>query len=318
MAATEVAVRAQELGYRSYWTAEANGPESFAVLAAAGAAAPGLDLGTGIVPIQVRSPLLAAMGAATLQALHPGRRVLLGVGISSPVITGRWHGVPYGEHPLSQMREYVDVLRALLASEAVTHDGPTYQLKGAQLGVRLGEQRPLVVLAALNPGMLRLAGEVADGVLLNYLPSSYVGASVASVREGEAAAGRAPGSCRVFAYVHVGVAERGEEARDRARRDVWSYAVADGYARMFRKAGYAAEIDALRAARDAGDRKGQVAAISDRMCDDIDFVGPAEEVAAFVQAYADAGVDEPVVMPLPWGPDRMKVIQDTIAAVASS
>ena len=89
--AVEVAVRSEELGYRSYWTAEANGPESFAVLAACGAAAPGVDLGTGIVPIQVRSPLLTAMGAATLQALHPERRILLGLGISSPVITARWH-----------------------------------------------------------------------------------------------------------------------------------------------------------------------------------------------------------------------------------
>src|SRR5690606_33669491 len=71
--ATEVAVRAEQLGYRSYWTAEASGPESFAVLGAVGAVAPGLDLGTGIIPIQVRSPLLAAMGAATLQALHPER-----------------------------------------------------------------------------------------------------------------------------------------------------------------------------------------------------------------------------------------------------
>jgi alkanesulfonate monooxygenase SsuD/methylene tetrahydromethanopterin reductase-like flavin-dependent oxidoreductase (luciferase family) len=225
--------------------------------------------------------------------------------------------VPYSERPIEQMREYVGILKALLAGESVTHDGPNYQLKGSQLSVRLGERRPLVVLAALNPRMLRLAGEVADGVLLNYLPASYVDASVASVREGEQVAGREEGACRVFAYVHVGVAERDEEARDRARKDIWSYAVADGYAAMFRKAGYGAEIDTLRAARDAGDRKGQVAAISDRMCDAIDFVGPAAEVADFVTAYHRAGVDEPVVMPLPWGPDRMKVINDTITAVAA-
>lgn len=315
--AVEVARRAEALGYRSYWTAEANGPESFATLAAVGAAAPALDLGTGIVPIQVRSPLLAAMGAATLQALHPERRILLGIGISSPVITGRWHGVPYAERPVAKVREYVEVLRALLSGEAVTHDGPHYQLKGAQLGVRLGERRPLVVLAALNPGMLRLAGEVADGVLMNYLPASYVGPSVASVREGEAAAGREAGACRVFAYVHVGVAEANDDTRERARRDLWSYAVADGYAAMFRKAGYAAEIDALQAARAAGDRKAQVAAMSERMCDAIDFVGDAAAVAGFVRSYADAGVDEPVVMPLPWGPDRAQVIEDTITAVAA-
>ena len=314
--AVEVAERAQQLGYRSFWTAEASGPESFATLAAAGAAAPELDLGTGIVPIQVRSPLLAAMGAATLQALHPERRILLGIGTSSPVITERWHGVPYGARPLGLVREYLGVVRELLEGRRITHDGPHYRLQGAQLGVRLGERRPLLVLAALNPGMLRLAGELADGVLLNYLPASHVGPSVQEVRAGEAAAGRTPGTCRVFALVHVGVTERSDDARSRARRDIGSYAVADGYARMFRQAGYGDELDALAAARAAGDREAQVAAISDRMCDDIDFVGGADEVAAFVTRYAANGVDEPLVMPLPWGPDRMAVIEDTILAAA--
>lgn len=70
------------------------GPEAFATLAAAGMAAPSLDLGTGVLALQLRTPQLAAMGAATLQALHPDREVLLGVGISSPVVVGRWHGAP--------------------------------------------------------------------------------------------------------------------------------------------------------------------------------------------------------------------------------
>ncbi len=310
-----VARRAQELGYRSFWTAEANGPESFAVLAAAGAAAPGLDLGTGVLPIQLRSPLLVAMSAATLQALHPEQDILVGIGMSSPVITERWHGVPYGTRPLARVREFVGAVRQLLGGEAVTLDGEFHQLRGAQLGVRMGERRPKLVLAALNPGMLSLAGEVADGVLLNYLPASHVAWSVSHVRAGEAKAGRTAGSCRVYAYVHVGVGDR-EAARDRARRDLWSYAVVDGSARSFERAGYVDEVAAVRAATANRDRAGAVAAISERMIDEIDVMGTAEEVRAVVAAYAGAGVDEPVVMPLPWGPDRMAVIEDTITAVA--
>lgn len=164
--AVAVGAHASELGYGSFWTAEASGPEAFATLAAVGAAAPDLDLGTGILPLQVRSPTVAAMGAATLQALHPDRTVWLGVGVSSPVITERWHGVGYGERPLSQAREYLTVVRGLLEGEAVSYDGEHYRLSGARVGVRLGERRPKLVLAALNPGMLRLAGELADGVLL--------------------------------------------------------------------------------------------------------------------------------------------------------
>ena len=69
------------------------------LLAAVGAAAPSLDLGTGVLALQLRTPMLVAMAGATLQALHPDRDILLGIGISSPVVTSRWHGVPYGDRP---------------------------------------------------------------------------------------------------------------------------------------------------------------------------------------------------------------------------
>ncbi len=87
--AVETAQEAAKLGYRSFWTAETTGPEAFSLLAAAGAAAPGLDLGTGVLALQLRTPMVAAMGAATLQALHPDADIILGVGVSSPVVTGR-------------------------------------------------------------------------------------------------------------------------------------------------------------------------------------------------------------------------------------
>ena len=85
--APEVARRAESLGYRSFWTAETTGPEAFSLLAAVGAAAPSLGLGTGVLALQLRTPMLVAMAGATLQALHPERDIVLGVGISSPVVT---------------------------------------------------------------------------------------------------------------------------------------------------------------------------------------------------------------------------------------
>jgi 5,10-methylenetetrahydromethanopterin reductase len=171
--AIEVARRAEELGYRSVWVAEANGMEAFSLLGALGAAAPTLSLGTGVIPIQVRTPLLAAMAAATLQALSPEVDVLLGVGISSPVVSGRWHGVPYGDRPLARIRDHLTLVRSFLSGERVDHDGAFFSARGARLGVRLGERRPKLVLAALNPGMLRLAGELADGALPLLFPPEH-------------------------------------------------------------------------------------------------------------------------------------------------
>ncbi len=203
---TDVALSSAELasglGYRSWWTAETTGQEAFSLLGAVGAAHPSLDLGTGVLALQLRTPGVVAMAGATLQALEPGRDVLLGIGISSPVVTQRWHGVPYGERPLDRVREYVTLLRACLSGDKVDFAGDFYQVKGFRLGVRLGERRPKIILAALNPAMLRLAGELADGVLLNYLPASHVAWSVEQVRSG--------GNAEIYAYVHAGVCERDE------------------------------------------------------------------------------------------------------------
>ncbi|CAN5692323.1 LLM class F420-dependent oxidoreductase [soil metagenome] len=316
-AAVDTARSAESLGYRSFWTAEATGPEAFSVLGAAGAAAPSLGLGTGVLALQLRTPMVVAMAGATLASLVPRRSVLLGVGISSPVVTERWHGVPYGDRPLARTREYVTLTQECLTGEKVTFEGDFYQVKGFRLGVKQAGKRPEIVVAALNPKMLALAGEVADGVLLNYLPASHVAWSVEQVRAGEAAAGRPPGSTTIYAYVHAGVCERADGI-DHARRDLFSYAVVDAYARSFERAGFADEVAEIQARHAARDRDGAVAAVSDRMVDAIDVMGDADHVAATVEAYVAGGVDVPVLMPLPWGPDRPAIVEATMRAAVGS
>ncbi len=323
--AVSTARTAAELGYRSFWTAETTGPEAFSLLGAVRTAAPGLDLGTGVLALQLRTPMVVAMAGATLQALAPERDVLLGIGISSPVVTQRWHGVPYGDRPVARVREYVTLLRACLSGEKVDFAGDFYQVKGFRLGVRLGEPRPSgggsggdlpsgrgsgtrvpkIVVGALNPAMLRLAGELADGVLLNYLPASHVPWSVEQVRQG--------GDATIYAYVHAGVCER-DEGIELARRDLYSYAVVDSYARNFERAGFADEVAEIRERFAAGDREGAVGAVSDRMVDAIDVMGDVDLVHATMQSYVDAGVEVPVLMPLPWGRDRRAAADATIRA----
>ncbi len=302
----DIAELAQTLGYRSIWTVEATGTDAISMLGAVAARSPGLDLATGIVPIQLRTPTLAAMSAATLQALSPDADVWLGVGVSAPGIL-RQHGQQPAGKPIGMMREYVALLRECLSGESVTFEGDYWQVKRFRLGVRLGERKPKIVMAALNPQMLRLAGEIADGVILNYLPASHVPASVAEVRKG--------GNARIFAYVHAAVGSL-EERANSARRDLFNYAMADGYARMFRAAGFGEEVQALRERQAAGDRDGALAAISERMIQAIDFIGSEDQVAEFMRTYAAAGVEHPVLMPMPWGEDRLDVTRRTMEAAA--
>ena len=303
----DAAAQAVDAGYSSFWVAETTGLEAFSTLAAIGAAQPGLDLGTGVLAVQLRTPGVTAMGAATLQALHPDRDILLGIGVSSPTVVGRWHGADPGERPLARMREELTLLRLCLSGEKVDFAGDFHTVKGFRLGIRLGERRPRIILAALNPLMLRLAGELADGVLLNYVPASHVPWSVEQVRAG--------GDATIYAYVHVGVTDR-EPHRDLARKDLFSYIVVDAYADNFVRAGFAGEVAAVRERHAAGDRDGAIAAVSDRMVDAIDVLGDATHVHDTVQAYVAAGVDVPVIMPMPWGTDRRQVIADTIDAAA--
>lgn len=307
--AIDTAKEAVDLGYRSFWTAETTGPEAFSLLGAVGTAAPGLDLGTGVLALQLRTPMLAAMGAATLQALHPDGEVVLGIGISSPVVTQRWHGAAYGDRPLAQVREYVHLVKDCLTGERVDFDGDFYQVKGFRLGLKLGDRRPKVVLGALNPAMLRLAGEVADGVLLNYLPADHVAWSVEQVRSG--------GDATIYGYIHAGVTDR-ERFIDKARRDLFSYAVVDAYGANFTRAGFGDEVAEVRERHAAGDRDGAVAAVSDRMCDAINVLGDHDTVRDTFTSYVDAGIEVPVLMPMPWGDDRRRVVTDTMAAAAAA
>jgi probable F420-dependent oxidoreductase len=298
---------AVDLGYRSYWTAETTGPEAFVTLAAIGQRAPSLDLGTGVLALQLRSPMAVAMAGASLQALHPDRDILLGVGISSPVVTERWHSVPYGERPLARVREYLTLVRECLTGETVSFKGDFYDVSRFRLGVRLGERRPKLVVGALNPAMLRLAGELADGVLLNYLPATHVPWSVEQVRKG--------GNATIYAYVHAGVCERADGI-DLARRDLFSYAVVDAYAANFERAGFGDDVAAIRERHAAKDREGALAAVSDAMVDAIDVMGDADTVHRTIGDYVDAGVEVPILMPLPWGDDRPAVIEATMRAAA--
>ena len=303
----EIARQAEGMGFKSFWTVEATGTDAFTLLGAASVAAPTLDLGTGIIPMQLRSPTLAAMSAASLKAINPEAQIFLGVGVSAPGIL-KQHGLTATDKPIRMMREYVALLRECFSGESVTFEGDYFSTKRFRLGLRLEEERPKIIMAALNPQMLKLAGEIADGVLLNYLPASHVNYSVNKVREG--------GNAKIFAYVHASVSEF-DRAQASARKDLFNYAMADGYAKMFKEAGFGDEVAELREKQKSKDREGALAAISERMIQAIDFIGTKSEVSSFINSYIEAGVEHPILMPMPWGENRDKVALETMQAAAS-
>jgi alkanesulfonate monooxygenase SsuD/methylene tetrahydromethanopterin reductase-like flavin-dependent oxidoreductase (luciferase family) len=266
-----------------------------------------LSVGTGVVPIGIRTAPLVAMAGATLQAMAPDREVYLGVGISSPFVVARTHGASFPDRPLAQTREYLTLLRACLSGERVDFDGDYYQVKGFRLTVPLGERRPRIVLAALNGGMLRLGGEVADAVLLNYVPAAHVPECVRMVRAG--------GAASVFCYVHAGVCDRDRYLVE-SRRHLGRYCLVDGYAKAYTAAGFGDAVRAVRERHAAGDGDAAFDAVPESMVDAIDVMGDADRVRAAVGQYVDAGVDLPVVFPLAWQDDAAAITEATLGAVA--
>ncbi|MGH7324361.1 MAG: LLM class F420-dependent oxidoreductase [Candidatus Rokuibacteriota bacterium] len=304
-----LAREAEERGYDTAWTAEVAGHDAFTTMTLIAANTGRLRVATGVVPIQTRTPIVLGMTAATLANIAPGR-IALGLGVSSPIIVGQWHGLPF-ERPLRQLREAVHVIRMVLAGERVNFEGEFYHLRNFRLTLKV--PAPVrIYLGALGPRMLELAGEVADGVLLNWLAPTTVAASVAHLEAGARRAGRTLAGFEIAAFIRSSVTEDSEAARQFLARDITGYVIVDAYAAFFRASGYAAEVDAAQRAWQAGDRAGAVKCISPRMLDGLGVAGSPEFCRAQIAEFAKAGLTMPVVFPFSPDPDPRPSILRTM------
>ena len=295
-----LAREAEERGYRTAWVGEASGLEAIVLSTLIATHTRTLKIANGVIPVQIRTPIVYGQAAATLAYLAPGR-FALGLGLSSEIIVGQWHGLPFAPS-VQQMREAVQIIRMVAGGERVNFEGRFYKLKNFRLSVPAPSPAPRIYLAALGPRMCELAGEVADGVLLNWIPPSAVLASLRHVEAGAKRAGRSLADVDVAVYVRTCVTDEGEEARAALARDVTGYAIVGAYGRFFAECGFAKEVEAVNAAWKSGDRAGAVKGISSRVLDGLGAVGPADFCRERLGAFAAEGVT-PVVVPFsPPGP----------------
>ncbi len=294
--AIKTAREAEELGYSCLWVPEVAGPEALVTLGALAPQTKTVELATGVVPIQLRAPGLLAMAFLTLNEISGGRAIA-GLGVSSPVIVERWHGVPYRK-PLTTMRETVEVMRQLF------RDGrASFQGKVCKVDLRLRmpitqQRRPRIYLAALNPPMLRLAGEIADGVLFNYSPPEAMAELIGEVRRGAEAAGRDPNELDYAVFVRMCVTDDPDSARAAFKRELATYAFVEAYQKMFARYGLEQEMAEVRRLWQAGKREEAPQAISDASADRIGCFGSAQSARDFIARFRAAGVTHPVVFPV--------------------
>ena len=287
-----------DLGFTDLWVGESTAVDAFAVLAMAAERAPSLRLGTGIVPVWTRTPGQLALGAATLAALAPGRFVL-GLGASSPGVVERWGGGLYGP-PVARTRDLVRFLRRGFTGERIGEAFETFAVDGFRLPQPV--DAPPIMLAALRPTMLRLAGEEADGVVLTWVDERDVATMLPYVREGNSAA-------EVITWITVCPSADADRARAAARRLVANYLTVPAYAAAQEWLGRGEQLAAFRAAVADGDRAGARAAVPDEVVDALVVHGPVGYCRERIEAFAAAGVTTPVITVVPLDDDPRESIR---------
>jgi F420-dependent oxidoreductase-like protein len=253
---------AHEEGFISFWLPQIFGAEALTSLAVVGREVPDIYLGTSVVPTYPRHPMVLAQQALTVQQAT-GNRFMLGIGLSHQVVIEGMHGMSF-DKPARHMREYLSILMPLLRGENVNFEGTTLTFRG---GINVaGASAPPVLLAALAPRMLELAGSVADGTVTWMTgPATLESYIIPSIRAAAEKAGKREPA--VAASLPICVTSDPDGARQRAAKDFEVYGILPSYRAMLDREGAAGPAD-------------------------VAIVGDEATVAKEVQRLADTGITD--------------------------
>ncbi len=299
----EFVVEAERLGLDACWVAEAWGSDAPSALGYLAARTSRMLLGSGVMQVGTRSPVLLAQTALTLADMSEGR-FLLGLGSSGPQVVEGLHGVPFA-HPLGRTRETVEVIRSVFAGEKVAHDG-----RHVRIPLPGGDGRPMrtstapnpdipIYLATLSPRMLALTGEVADGWLGTSFVPEGAAAYLDPLREGAERAGRRLTDLDLCQGAEVAFTRDEAELATMvtARKPGVAFSLggmgtasANFYFDAYRRQGWGERADRVRALWLAGDRAGAAAAVDDDMVLGTTLLGTEDGVRARLADWAAAGV----------------------------
>jgi alkanesulfonate monooxygenase SsuD/methylene tetrahydromethanopterin reductase-like flavin-dependent oxidoreductase (luciferase family) len=282
---------AERAGYRALFLPEILGRDALVTLGMMAGETRGLLLGTGVIPMRSRTPRLTAMAAATVHE-RSGGRLILGIGTGGS-----------GRGALDALRATVSEVRTLLAGEP--------DQDGDHLSLDPGSPLPIWV-SALGPRAMRLAGEIADGVILNWCTPERIALARARIAEGADAAGRDPSEVAVSVYVRAWMGGGDEtEAISALKAMAGQYASFPSYRRQFDEMGLGPQASVAGQAHRAGRPEDVPEVLVRTVC----AVG--DEARERVEAFRDAGADLPIVYPVATA-DAATSVRGTLLALAPS
>jgi len=304
-----LASAAELAGFSAVFVAEGHG-DALSLCHPVAAATSRVRVGTAVANAALRPPVLTAKTAAQLDQAAAGRFVL-GLGVANSVLNSRFGIPPFA--PLPMIEEYVGVVRAVLAGEA-GYDGNVFRTGLVPLDCPPVRVNLPVYLAALGPRMLELAGRIADGVILNLLTPDQAAEAAHAVRAAAGAAGRDPASVEVVCVVHSCLSDDEVAAAAAARAVVPRYVLHPAAPRLFGELGGGPSLQGVRDLVLSGDRAGAADQVPQHVADGFVAHGRPSALAARLAEYRAAGVDLPVVFPMPVDGDW--AYQQTITAMA--
>jgi 5,10-methylenetetrahydromethanopterin reductase len=302
---------AETAGFTAVFVAEGHG-DALSLCHPVAAVTSRARVGTAVANAALRPPVLAAKTAAQLDQATAGRFVL-GLGVANPVMNTRFGIPPFA--PLPMIEEYVGVVRAVLGRAAAGFAGQVYRTGMVPLDSPPVRADLPVYLAALGPRMLELAGRIADGVILNLVTPDQAAEAAATVRNSARAAGRDPASVEVVCVVHSCLSDDPDATAAAARAVVPRYVLHPAVPRLFGELDGGPSLQRVRELTLAGDRAGAAAQVPQQVADGFVAHGSADACLARLAEYRAAGVDLPVVFPMPVGSDWG--YEKTIAAMSA-
>ncbi|MEY3361992.1 MAG: hypothetical protein RL531_1711 [Actinomycetota bacterium] len=312
--ALSMAKEAESLGYSSGWTAEAYGTDAVTPLTWMLAQTERMSFGPAIMQMPARTPAMTAMTAATLD-LMSGGRFLLGLGLSGPQVVEGWHGQAYGK-PLMKTREYVEIVRTILAREApLEHHGQHYDIPytgpdatglGKPLKIIVHPRRPdiPIYLASIGEKNVELTAEIADGWLpIFFSPERYREAFGPSIDAGLAKAGNGKtlADFDIAPTVTVIVGDDLELLRSFVKPMIALYVGGMGargrnfYNALACRYGYEAAATTIQDLYLDGRKKEATAAVPDELVDEVALIGPKERIRDRIDAWKESGVGTMIV-----------------------
>ena len=295
----ELGAAAERAGFGAVFVAEGHG-DALALCHPVAAATRRVRVGTAVANAALRPPALAAKTAAQLDHAADGRFVL-GIGVGNPVMNGRFGIAPFP--PLQMIEEYVAVVRAVLAGSPAGHAGGLFRTGMIPLDSPPIRADLPIYLGALGPRMLELAGRIADGVVLNLMSPAQAGKAAGLVRTAAAAAGRDPAAVEIVCVVHCCLSGDANAAAAAARDVVPRYVLHPAVTALFGEDGLGADLRPVRELLLAGDRAGATARVPQPVADGFVAHGDAAACGQRLAEYRAAGVDLPVLFPMPVGGD---------------